>query len=86
MLDMRTNGTYRGNACHRSWNTYCLNGCGLDEFGSSLKTSRYVMSARAAKKDGTLKKYFSDRLHKALHGDTSSQKWLADRDCYLLVG
>lgn len=87
IIDARTNGCYRGNQVHRCWHRDRLNGCGLDEFGSSLVTNRYVISsmAKATKKDGTLKKFFAERLRRALKGDDESAKWLAQRDCYLVV-
>lgn len=85
ILDFRTKGHFAGNGVHRNWRGYALNGCGLTEFGHAMKTSRYVLSAKAVRKDGSIRKLFVERLQKALSGDLESQQWLAKRDCYLLV-
>lgn len=72
-------GRYAGNACHRAWDLGHMRG----QSGVCI-TSKYVLSEKAIRKDGVLKKAYRVRIASALLGHKESEQWLEERGCALV--
>ena len=70
---------YKGNGCHRPWDL------GRTEGHSGVRiTSKYVLSEKAIRKDGALKKAYRVHIASALLGHADSEAWLEKRGCALV--
>lgn len=72
-------GNFAGNACHRPWDLGNVSG----RSGVCI-TSKYVLSEKAIRKDGALKKAYRVRIASALLGHADSEAWLEKRGCMLV--